>query len=291
MLNIKKEKKYKHKKKLNKREKTTLWLGRIFIWISIAIVLFPVAAIVTASLSTGSSFIQKELIPSEITFDNYIKVLTETNFLLWMFNTAKVALFVAIVQVLLTLPAAYAFSRLRFSGKKYGLMALLILQMFPASMALPAILGVAYELPWGMDNHAFLIIVMCGASAYNIWLMKGFIQGLPKELDESAYVDGATHGQVFKKIILPLTKPMLVVIFFFSFIGTFGEFVLSAALLKDPSMKLLVMGLKSFMDKGVSTNWTLYAAASVMATIPLAILFVSIQKFVATGLVAGAVKE
>ncbi|GAA0086834.1 sugar ABC transporter permease [Clostridium sp. CTA-7] len=291
MLNIKKEKKYKHKKKLNKREKTTLWLGRIFIWISIAIVLFPVAAIVTASLSTGSSFIQKELIPSEITFDNYRKVLTQTNFLLWMFNTGKVALFVAIVQVLLTLPAAYAFSRLRFSGKKYGLMALLILQMFPASMALPAILGVAYELPWGMDNHAFLIIVMCGASAYNIWLMKGFIQGLPKELDESAYVDGATHGQVFKKIILPLTKPMLVVIFFFSFIGTFGEFVLSAALLKDPSMKLLVMGLKSFMDKGVSTNWTLYAAASVMATIPLAILFVSIQKFVATGLVAGAVKE
>ncbi|WP_411169219.1 sugar ABC transporter permease [Clostridium sp. MB05] len=291
MLNIKKEKKYKHKKKMNKREKTTLWLGRIFIWISIAIVLFPVAAIVTASLSTGSSFIQKELIPSEITFDNYIKVLTQTNFLTWMFNTGKVALCVALVQVLLTLPAAYAFSRLRFSGKKYGLMALLILQMFPASMALPAILGVAYELPWGMDNHAFLIIVMCGASAYNIWLMKGFIQGLPKELDESAYVDGATHGQVFKKIILPLTKPMLVVIFFFSFIGTFGEFVLSAALLKDPSMKLLVMGLKSFMDKGVSTNWTLYAAASVMATIPLAILFVSIQKFVATGLVAGAVKE
>lgn len=291
MLDIKKEKKYKHKKKMNKREKTTLWLGRIFIWISIAIVLFPVAAIVTASLSTGSSFIQKELIPSEITFDNYIKVLTETNFLRWMFNTGKVALFVALVQVLLTLPAAYAFSRLRFSGKKYGLMTLLILQMFPASMALPAILGVAYELPWGMDNHAFLILVMCGASAYNIWLMKGFIQGLPKELDESAYVDGATHGQVFKKIILPLTKPMLVVIFFFSFIGTFGEFVLSAALLKDPSMKLLVMGLKSFMDKGVSTNWTLYAAASVMATIPLAILFVSIQKFVATGLVAGAVKE
>lgn len=291
MLDIKKEKKYKHKKKLNKREKTTLWLGRIFIWISIAIVLFPVAAIVTASLSTGSSFIQKELIPSEITFDNYIKVLTETNFLIWMFNTGKVALFVALVQVLLTLPAAYAFSRLRFSGKKYGLMALLILQMFPASMALPAILGVAYELPWGMDNHAFLIIVMCGASAYNIWLMKGFIQGLPKELDESAYVDGATHGQVFRKIILPLSKPMLVVIFFFSFIGTFGEFVLSAALLKDPSMKLLVMGLKSFMDKGVSTNWTLYAAASVMATIPLAILFVSIQKFVSTGLVAGAVKE
>lgn len=121
--------------------------------------------------------------------------------------------------------------------------------------------------------------------------MKGYIQGLPKELDESALVDGATHGQIFRKIIFPLTKPMLVVIFFFSFIGTFGEFILSAALLKDPSVKTLVIGLKSFMDSGVSANWTAYAAASVMATIPLAIMFAAIQKFVSKGLVAGAVKE
>ncbi|MEG0296897.1 MAG: ABC transporter permease subunit [Clostridium sp.] len=291
MFNLKKEKKYKHKKKLTKYEKTSLWMGRIFIWISIAVVLFPVFAIVTASLSTGTSFMQSGLIPEEITFANYIKVLTETDFLTWIFNTIKVALAVSTIQVLMTLPAAYAFSRLRFSGKKYGLMTLLILQMFPASMALPAILGVAYELPWGMDNHVFLIIIMCGASAYNIWLMKGFIQGLPRELDESAYVDGATHFEVFKKIIFPLSKPMLVVIFFFSFIGTFGEYVLSAALLKDPEMKLLVMGLKTFMDQGASANWTTYAAAAVMATIPLTIGFVAIQKFISKGLVAGAVKE
>ena len=291
MFKLDKKKKFKYKKKMTKAEKTSLWVGRIFIWVSIAVVLFPVFAIVTASLSTGSSFMQKELIPTEITFDNYIKVLTETDFLKWILNTIKVALCVSTVQVLMTLPAAYAFSRLRFTGKKYGLMTLLILQMFPASMALPAILGVAYELPWGMDNHLFLIIIMCGASAYNVWLMKGFIQGLPKELDESAFVDGATHFQVFKNIIFPLSKPMLVVIFFFSFIGTFGEYILSAALLKDPEMKLLVMGLKTFMDKGASANWTVYAAAAVMATIPLTIGFVSIQKFISKGLVAGAVKE
>ncbi|OPX47307.1 sugar ABC transporter permease [Clostridium thermobutyricum] len=285
-----KKKKYKYKRKMTKPEKVTLWLSRIFIWASILIILFPVLAIVTASLSTGSSFIQKELIPSEITFDNYIYVLKETDFLLWVWNSFKVCFFVAAAQVLMTLPAAYTFSRLRFTGKKYGLMSLLILQMFPASMALPAILSISYRLN-GMDNHFFLILVMCGASAYNIWLMKGFIDGLPKELDESALVDGANHNQIFRKIIFPLCKPMLVVIFFFSFIGTFGEFVLSAALLKDPSLKTLVIGLKSFMDSGVSTNWTAYAAASVMATIPLAILFVSIQKFVSKGLVAGAVKE
>lgn len=289
MFNLKKKNKYK--KRLTKSEKTSLWAGRVFIWISILIVLFPVVAILLASVSKGTSFMQKELIPSEITFENYIKVLTETDFLKWIFNTVKVALSVSIIQVLMTLPAAYTFSRLRFTGKKYGLMTLLILQMFPASMALPAILGVAYELPWGMDNHIFLIIIMCGASAYNVWLMKGFIQGLPKELDESAFVDGATHFQVFKNIIFPLSKPMLVVIFFFSFIGTFGEFVLSAALLKDPEMKLLVMGLKTFMSAGGSFNWTTYAAASVMATIPLTIGFVSIQKFISKGLVAGAVKE
>ena len=285
-----KKKKYKHKKILTKPEKVTLWLSRAFIWLSIAIILFPVLAIVTASLSTGSSFIQKELILTEVTFDNYLYVLKETDFLLWVGNSFKICLFVALAQVAMTLPSAYTFSRLRFSGKKYGLMSLLILQMFPASMALPAILSVAYKLN-GMDNHWFLILVMCGASAYNIWLMKGFIDGLPKELDESALVDGATHGQIFRKIIFPLCKPMLVVIFFFSFIGTFGEYILSAALLKDAGLKTLVIGLKSFMDGGVSTNWTAYAAASVMATIPLAILFVSIQKFVSKGLVAGAVKE
>lgn len=281
----------KYKKRLNKSERITLWLGRIFIWISIVVVLFPVLAIVTASLSEGTSFTQSSILPSKITFENYIYVLKETDFLLWVWNTFKVCLLVAVAQVLMTLPAAYTFSRLRFTGKKYGLMFLLILQMFPASMALPAILGIAYKLPWGMDNLYFLVIMMCGASAYNIWLMKGYIQGLPKELDESAFVDGATHGQIFRKIIFPLTKPMLVVIFFFSFIGTFGEFILSAALLKDPSVKTLVIGLKSFMDGGVSANWTAYAAASVMATIPLAIMFASIQKFVSKGLVAGAVKE
>ncbi len=291
MMSLNKNKKYKHKRRLTKPEKVTLWISRVFIWLSIAIVLFPVLAIVTASLSEGTSFTQSSIIPSKITFENYAYVLKETDFLLWVWNTFKVCLFVALAQVLMTLPAAYTFSRLRFTGKKYSLMFLLILQMFPASMALPAILGVAYKLPWGMDNLWFLVLVMCGASAYNIWLMKGYIQGLPKELDESALVDGATHGQIFRKIIFPLTKPMLVVIFFFSFIGTFGEFILSAALLKDPSVKTLVIGLKSFMDSGVSANWTAYAAASVMATIPLAIMFAAIQKFVSKGLVAGAVKE
>lgn len=279
------------KKKLTKREKIEVWISRVFIWVAIAVIMFPIVAIITASLSSGTSFIQNGILPKKITFSNYKHVVEETDFLVWIKNSLIVCTAVAAIQVIMTLPAAYAFSRLRFTGRKYGLMTLLILQMFPATMAIPAILSIAYRVPFGMDNLVFLIVVLCGSSAYNIWLMKGFVDGIPKELDESAFVDGATNWKIFTKIIMPLSKPILVVIFFFSFIGMFGEFMISGALLKSPEVKTLVLGLNGLMISGNSTNWPVYAAASVMATIPLAILFVFIQKFITKGLVAGAVKE
>ncbi|GAA0085707.1 sugar ABC transporter permease [Clostridium sp. CTA-7] len=280
-----------YKRKISVRERSILWIKRIFIWISILVILFPVFAIVSASISSGTSFMQKSLIPQTITFENYKAVLLNNNgFLKWMVNTTFVALLVSTAQILMTLPAAYAFSRFKFRGKKKGLMGLLIIQMFPASMTVPAILAVAYKFQYGMDNLWFLSLILCTGSAYNIWLMKGFMDGLPKELDEAAKVDGATTWQVFTNIILPLSKPMAVVIFFFSFIGLFGEFVFSSALIKEKSMRLVVVGLKGLMGDKV-TNWPQYAAASVMVSIPLAIVFMSIQRFIASGLVAGAVKE
>lgn len=280
-----------YKRKLTRQEKLNVWSSRIFLWISILVIAFPIWAIISASLSPGTSFYENGIIPKEITFSNYSHVINDTDFLIWIKNSLIVCLCVSIVQVLMTIPAAYAFSRLRFTGKKYGLMTLLILQMFPATMAIPAILSVAYKLPFGMDNLPFLILVLCGSSAYNIWLMKGFVDGIPKELDESAFVDGASHFKIFTKIIMPLSKPMLIVIFFFSFIGVFGEFMISAALLKAPEVKTLVLGLNGMMNSGSPTSWPVYAAASVIATIPITILFISIQKFIAKGLVAGAVKE
>ena len=280
-----------YKEKMTKHERRALWLKRIFIWISIIVTLFPVFAIISASLSTGSSFIQKSIIPESITFQNYIDVLAkEDGFLTWMKNTIFVATVVSIVQLIMTLPAAFAFSKLHFVGKKCGLMTLLLLQMFPASMSVAAILAVSYRIPNSMDNLWYLSIILCAGSAYNIWLLKGFIDGLPSELVEAAKVDGASTWNIFIKIILPLVKPMAVVIFFFSFIGVFGEFIFSSALIKDGSTKLLVPGLKSLIGDKV-TNWPQYAACSVMVSLPLAILFVSLQKFIANGLVAGAVKE
>ena len=290
-VTIKTPAKLVYKRRISKSKRIRLWIKRIFLWFAILIILFPVFSIIASSLSSGTSFMQKHLIPDNITFENYKVALTQENgFLTWMKNTIFVATFVSLVQLAMTLPAAYAFSRLKFTGKRNGLMALLILQMFPNSMMVPAVLSVAYKLPFGMDNLIFLSIILCGGSAYNIWLMKGFIDGIPKELDEAAMVDGATKGQVFTKIILPLTRSMSIVIFFLSFVGVFGEFIFTSALIKDSELRTLVVGLKSLMADKI-TVWPQYAADSVMASIPLAILFVSIQKFMSKGLVAGAVKE
>lgn len=290
-VTIKTPAKLVYKRKVSKSKKISLWIKRIILWVSIIVIMFPVFSIISASLSEGTSFMQKDLIPKTITLENYRTALTEEGgFLTWMKNTIFVATFVSLVQLVMTLPSAFAFSRLKFTGKRNGLMALLILQMFPGSMMVPAILSVAYKLPFGMDNLIFLSVILCGGSAYNIWLMKGYIDGLPKELDEAAMVDGATTWQVFTKIILPLTKSMAVVIFFFSFIGIFGEFIFTSALIKDSELRTLVVGLKSLMADKI-TVWPQYAADSVMASIPLAILFVAIQKFISKGLVAGAIKE
>lgn len=278
-----------YKKKLKSYEKRDLWLGRLFIWVMMAIVLFPIIYVVNSSLSSGDSFFSGKLIPTSLTLDNYKDVLENTDFLIWMKNSLIVCITVSTLQVIMSLTAAYAFSRMRFKGRKNGLMTLLILQMFPNMMAIPAILGVAYKFDL-MDQLWALIILLAGGSAYSIWLLKGFIDGIPKELDEAAMVDGATHWQIFCKVIIPLTKPMLAVMFIFSFMGVYSEFVLTSALIKDSSNFTLAVGLRSFIQNEFSAHWTQFSAASVMASIPVVVLFMLFQKHVSKGLVAGAVK-
>lgn len=288
---LKREVKLSYTTKISKRVRIELWIKRIFLICSTLIIIFPILAIVSASISTGTSFMQKNIIPSSITFENYIKALSpQIGFLKWMRNTTIVAIIVASFQLVLTLPAAFAFSKLRFKGKNKWLIILLILQMFPSSMTVPAILSVAYKVPFGMDNLLFLSLILCAGSAYNIWLMKGFIDGIPKELEEAARIDGASTWEIFIKIILPLAKSMAVVIFFFAFIAVYGEFIFSAALIKDKDLLTVVVGLKSFTS-GKLTDWPMYSACSIMISVPLAIIFVAIQKFISQGLVSGAVKE
>ncbi|MBK1811861.1 ABC transporter permease subunit [Clostridium sp. YIM B02505] len=279
----------KYKKKLRTSEVRNLWLSRIFIWFVVIVTMIPIIAVLTSSMASGDAFVQTTFFPKEWTLKNYAKVLNETDFLIWFKNSMILCFSVAFIQLAMTLPAAFAFARVRFTGRKNGLMALLVLQYFPATMALPAILGIAYKFEF-MDKFWTLIILLAGGSAYSIWLLKGFIDGIPKDLDEAAYVDGATTWQMFVKIILPLTKSMLVVMFLFSFIGTYSEFIFTSALMKDAANQTIATGLRSFIKNQFAANWTQFSAASVMASLPIAIVFTACQKFIAQGLVAGSVK-
>ncbi|HII4464877.1 TPA: sugar ABC transporter permease [Clostridium perfringens] len=279
----------KYERKLRPAERRMAWISRIFIWFMLLVVLFPVFAVVSASMAKGEVFTQTTLIPSAWTLENYAKVLTETNFLIWVKNSLIICVVVSVIQLLLTVPMAFAFSRLKFWGRKNGLMMLLLLQMFPAAMSLPAILALAYRLD-GMDHIITLIIIQAGAGAFNVWLLKGAIDGIPKELTEAAYVDGASTFQTFTMIIIPLLRNMLLVIFLFTFIGAYSEFIFASALLKSPESLTLAVGMQQFITNNFSANWTQYSAAAIMASIPIVAFATIAQKYMAKGLTAGSVK-
>ncbi|EOU1741039.1 ABC transporter permease subunit [Clostridium perfringens] len=279
----------KYERKLRPAERRMAWISRIFIWFMLLVVLFPVFAVISASMAKGEVFTQTTLIPSALTLENYAKVLTETNFLIWVKNSLIICVVVSVIQLLLTVPMAFAFSRLKFWGRKNGLMMLLLLQMFPAAMSLPAILALAYRLD-GMDHIITLIIIQAGAGAFNVWLLKGAIDGIPKELTEAAYVDGASTFQTFTMIILPLLRNMLLVIFLFTFIGAYSEFIFASSLLKSPESLTLAVGMQQFITNNFSANWTQYSAAAIMASIPIVAFATIAQKYMAKGLTAGSVK-
>ena len=279
----------KYERKLRPAERRMAWISRIFIWFMLLVVLFPVFAVVSASMAKGEVFTQTTLIPSAWTLENYAKVLTETNFLIWVKNSLIICVVVSVIQLLLTVPMAFAFSRLKLWGRKNGLMMLLLLQMFPAAMSLPAILALAYRLD-GMDHIITLIIIQAGAGAFNVWLLKGAIDGIPKELTEAAYVDGASTFQTFTMIILPLLRNILLVIFLFTFIVAYSEFIFSSALLTSPESLTLAVGMQQFITNNFSANWTQYSAAAIMASIPIVAFATIAQKYMAKGLTAGSVK-
>lgn len=242
-----------------------------------------------SSFSAGDSFFLSSLFPKKLSAEHYVELFTETDFTLWVWNSVKLCLIVAVIQLALTSLAAYAFARLRFTGRKYGLMTLLVLQVFPNSMAVAGYYILIYQ--FGLvDSNAALIFVLAGGSAFNIWLLKSYIDGIPKELDEAAFVDGANHFQVFYKIVMPLAMPELAVLFLFSFIATYSEYVITSIFLQTPGKMTLALGLQSFISDQFAAHWTLFSAAAVISSLPIMIVFMCLQKYIQNGLVAGGVK-
>lgn len=277
------------KKKLNGSDLRTLWFSRIFIWFVIVLVLFPAVWILMSSFSVGDSFFLSSLFPKKISFEHYKELFSETDFLIWVINSLKLCFIVAIIQLTLTTLSAYAFSRMRFTGRKYGLMTLLVLQVFPNSMAVAGYYVLLYKFEL-VDNSLALILVLAGGSAFNIWLLKSYIDSIPRELDEAAAIDGAGDFQIFYRIILPLAMPQIVVIFLFSFIATYSEYVITSIFLQTPEKATLALGLQTFITNQFAAHWTLFSAAAVLSSLPIMIIFMLLQKYIQNGLIAGGVK-
>tara|TARA_Y100001970_G_scaffold285710_1_gene406135 strand:- start:300 stop:1217 length:918 start_codon:yes stop_codon:yes gene_type:complete len=221
---------------------------------------------------------------------SYLNLFTETDFMLWIWNSIIISFVVTLTGVVFASTGGYALSRFKFKGREFGMIALMTTQMFPATMLLlPFFILLSYlEL---INSFIGLIIIYSStALPFCIWQMKGYYDTIPPSLEESARLDGCSRYQAFYKIILPLSSPALVITALFSFMASWSEYVVAAIILQDPKLYTLPLGLKSF-QASLSTQWGLYAAGAVVVSIPVCILFISLSRFLVSGLTMGSVKE
>ena len=267
-------------------------------WVAILFALFPLAYIVSASFNPTGSLTGSNQLFSSFSLANYERLFTDPAILYpqWYANSLVIALVTSLATVLLCALGAYAFSRLRFRGRRFGLVTLLVLQMFPQLLAITAIFLLMIQISdvfpaIGLGTHAGLIMVyLGGALGVNTFLMYGFFNTVPTAIDEAARIDGAGHARVFFTIMLPLVLPILIVIGLLTFIGIIGEFAIAGVMLTDPHSQTVALGLFQLVSGFQSQNWGVFAAGAVLAALPVMVLFLLSQRYIASGLVSGSVK-
>ena len=276
------------------------------LWVLLAFTLFPLLAVVSISLRPGN-FATGSLIPSTISFEHWQLALgipyrqpdgalVQPPFpvLLWLWNSIKIATISALLIVAISTTAAYAFARMKFARKTFILNSMLLLQMFPVAVALVAIYaifeGVGTQVPWlGIETHAGLIVAYLGGVAMHIWTIKGYFETIPQEIEENAKVDGATHWQAFRLVLLPMAVPILMVVFVLAFIGTIIEYPVASILLREEPNLTLAVGSKFFLYEQ-KYLWGDFAAAAVLSGLPITLVFLAAQRWIVSGLTAGGVK-
>ncbi|MFD2044898.1 sugar ABC transporter permease [Ornithinibacillus salinisoli] len=264
----------------------------IFFLIMLVIIGYPLFWAIMMSLNPGSNMLVTELFPKNPTLEHYKWLFNSPNsdYLIWYKNSMFVAVLNALGSVVITSLIAYAFSRYKFIGRKYGLYMFLLLQMFPALMGMVALyillntIGLTDSL-WGL-----LLIYLGGQIPFNAWLVKGYFDTIPRELDEAAKIDGAGHLKIFWTIMLPLAKPILAVVALFNFMAPFMDFLLPRIVLSSPENYTLALGLFNFINNQFSTNFTRFAAGAILIAIPIALVFLLLQRYLISGLTSGATK-
>lgn len=276
-----------------KRQKyIRLTLTYLVILSMFAIIIYPLLWIVGSSFNPGQSLSGSSIIPKNATLAHYKELfdLDRSNYLYWYWNSLKVSVSTMVLTVILVSLTAYSFSRYRFAGRKNSLMTFLILQMIPNFAALIAIFILAL-LTGLLDTHFGLVLVYVGGQIpMNTWLMKGYLDTIPKELDESAKMDGAGHLRIFFQIVMPLATPIIAVVALFAFIAPFGDFIIASILLRTETKYTLAVGLYDMVAKQFGAEFTTFAAGAVLIAVPIAILFLSFQRYFVSGLTAGGTK-
>ena len=232
------------------------------------------------------------LFPKQWSFDNYIKLFTETKFLTWYGNTMLVSVVVTVFQTVIVLMTSYALSRLRFKMRKPLMNLMLILGMFPGFLSMTAVYFVLKEINL-TQNLLGLMLVYTASSAMQYYICKGFFDTIPKSLDEAARIDGASRHTIFVKIILPLAKPIIIYTILTAFIAPWGEYMFSSfIMLGDPDTFTVAVGMKSWLDNSTmaSEYFTVFCAAAVVVSIPITALFIWLQRYYVEGITGGSVK-
>jgi arabinogalactan oligomer/maltooligosaccharide transport system permease protein len=271
----------------------------VFVLVVCAFAVFPVVFVISAAINPLGTLASTELLPTGASLGNFGDLFSSDvyPFGRWFANSVLIALLSSFASLLLSMCAAYAFSRMRFAGRRAGLLALLLIQMFPQFLAIVTIFMIftrvtelypafGFDTVWGL-----MLLYLGGALGVNTWLMKGFLDTVPKELDEAATVDGATHAQIFWRIIMPLVTPILAVTSLLAFIGIMSEFLMASVFLRDPESKTLAVGMYGMIAGDQrNANFGMFAAGTLLTAIPTVGVFLWLQKYIVSGLTAGAVK-
>jgi maltose/maltodextrin transport system permease protein len=290
----------------NKSERWRVWLAHAFLICLCAAVIFPLLLTISISLRPGN-FATGSIIPSTISWEHWrfalglpemgpdgVLIYPDLPVLRWLWNSIRVAAVSACVALLLSTTAAYAFARMRFKGRKAALTGLMLMQMFPSVLALVAIhfiftrIGNAFPL-FGNDSIWSLVLVYSGGIAMHVWIIKGFYETIPAEIEEASTVDGATPWQAFYMVLLPMALPILMVVFLLAFIGAIIEYPVASILLHSQHNLTLAVGANSFLYPP-KYMWGHFAAAAILSGLPITIVFMLSQKGLIAGLTAGGTK-
>lgn len=278
------------------------WLGyAIRYFIALVLIIFAVAPalwVVSASLNPAKSLVGGTLFPKDPGFTNYQELMGNDFFPYetWFLNSLKVASITTFLTILITCASGYALSRFRFKGRQPLMVTILMLNVFPAILALVALFSIMQQLggiiSWmGLDSHVPLILIyVTGSTGLNVLMIKAYVDTIPIELDESALVDGATRWQTFRHIILPIMTPIVITIGVLTFIASYGDFVIARVILKSSDKLTVMVGLMLFQTDRFDQDFGMITAGAVLAAIPVILIYIPLQRFVIDGLTAGSVK-